>query len=425
MDELVLVPGAVLEVLLATQAPWGYLAFTDDDSEHLSVVSHYSAEDGPRYPINAGFFADHYTFRYGNEVWRGVWYRVPTEINDATGPQLRRQESAISTQFLEDAVQGWRQPPVGAAMVVITIADGDEGPSALAWAVSRQGAQPLATTVVPEDPDPTGLLRSGWPIGDITSRLFTIIGLGSLGSAAADAIAAYGAHRFAFVDPDRLLHHNLVRHRAARRLLGKYKVHAVRETLLAQRPYLDIATFTTSVVDDADRMRPLFRSSSIVVCCADGIQARTVCSHLARGANVPIVLACVLDDGAFGEIIRLRPSRRVGCLQCQRAQARDAGHIDPEPGLELPYGTGDSHRPMTAVGGDLALVGQLAAKVAVATLLEAAGHADQRLAGDHNIVALRPAPDAAYPFDLPRAGDTRWLAAAPPQPDCPTCGCCA
>ena len=42
MDELVLVPGAVLEVLLASQSPWGYLAFTNDESEQLSIVSHYS-----------------------------------------------------------------------------------------------------------------------------------------------------------------------------------------------------------------------------------------------------------------------------------------------------------------------------------------------------------------------------------------------
>ena len=425
MDELVLVPGAVLEVLLASQAPWGYLAFTDDEGELLSVVSHYSAEEGPRYPVSTGFLADHYMFRYGNDVWRGMWYRVPPEINDVAWPQLRRQESATSTQFLEEAVQGWHQPPIGAPMVVITIADGDDGRSALAWLVSRKGAQPLATNVAAEDPDPTGLLRPGWPISDIEACRFTIIGLGSIGSATADAIADYGGHHFALVDPDRLLDHNLVRHRAARRLLGKYKVHAVRDTLLPRRPYLDIATFSTSVVDDADRMRPLFRSSSIVICCADGIQARTVSSHIARWANVPIVLACVLDDGAFGEIIRLQPGRRIGCLQCQRAQARGAGHIDPEPGLEVPYGTGNSHRPMTAVGGDLALVGQLAAKAAVSTLLEAAGHTDQRLAGDHHIVALRPRPDASYPFDLPRAGDTRWLAAAPPQPDCPSCGCSA
>ncbi len=423
MDELVLVPGAVLEVLLASQAPWGYLAFTDDEGEQLSVVSHYSAEDGPRYPVRTGFFADHYMARYGNEVWRGMWYRVPPEINDAAWPQLRRQESAISTQFLEDAVQGWHQPPIGAPMVVVTIADGDDGPSAMAWVVSQQAAQPMATNVATEDPDPTRRLLPGWPVADIEPSLFTIIGLGSIGSVAADAVADYGGHRFALVDPDRLLDRNLVRHRAARRLLGKYKVHAVRDTLLARRPYLDIATFSTSVVDDADRMRSLFRSSSIVICCADGIRARTVSSHLARWANVPVVLACVLDDGAFGEVIRLLPSRRIGCLQCQRSQARAAGHIDPEPGLELPYGTGDAHRPMAAVGGDLALVGHLAAKVAVATLLEATGHADQRLPGDHYIMALRPTPDAAYPFDLRRAGDTRWLAAAPPQSDCPTCGC--
>jgi hypothetical protein len=76
---------------------------------------------------------------------------------------------------------------------------------------------------------------------------------------------------------------------------------------------------------------------------------------------------------------------------------------------------------MTAVGGDLHLVGYLAAKIAVGTLLESSGHPDQRLPGEHALLALRPQPDWAPPMDLRRAGDIRWLAAHPPQPGCPTC----
>ena len=57
---------------------------------------------------------------------------------------------------------------------------------------------------------------------------------------------------------------------------------------------------------------------------------------------------------------------------------------------------------MTAVGGDLALIGSIGAKVAVATLLEGRGFREAALPGDHLTVALRPTPDIAAPFDLER-----------------------
>jgi hypothetical protein len=77
---------------------------------------------------------------------------------------------------------------------------------------------------------------------------------------------------------------------------------------------------------------------------------------------------------------------------------------------------------MTAVGGDLALVGEFAAKAAVATLLEAHGYHDQRLPGEHAVLGLRPVPGLSPPFDVTRAGEVRWSPVGPPRPTCPTCG---
>jgi hypothetical protein len=75
---------------------------------------------------------------------------------------------------------------------------------------------------------------------------------------------------------------------------------------------------------------------------------------------------------------------------------------------------------MTAVGSDLVIVGQLAAKLAVATILEAAGHYDQVIAGEYAITGLRRDVTAASPFDVD-PGQVRWLPAAPQRDGCPTC----
>ena len=101
----------------------------------------------------------------------------------------------------------------------------------------------------------------------------------------------------------------------------------------------------------------------------------------------------------------------------------EAGSMDAEADQELAYGTGQSHRPMTAVPPDLQLVGTLAAKVAVATLLESLhGDLTQHLQGEHAIVGLRPAGDMQAPFDVRSAGEIRWLPISPPRSGCPTCG---
>lgn len=133
------------------------------------------------------------------------------------------------------------------------------------------------------------------------------------------------------------------------------------------------------------------------------------------------MLACVLENGRLGEVLRLRPWADRGCLTCQRTALFEMGGLLPEPTLDVEYGTGATHRPMTAVGADLHLIGQLAAKVTVATLLEPRGHPDQVLDGEHALIALRPQPGWTPPFDIRRQGEVKWLPAGPRTPGCPTC----
>jgi molybdopterin/thiamine biosynthesis adenylyltransferase len=79
-------------------------------------------------------------------------------------------------------------------------------------------------------------------------------------------------------------------------------------------------------------MRPLFARSDVVLCASDGVTSRRVANHLARRAGVPIVFAAVFEEGAFGEVIRVRP--RTGCLLCLRKSLQERDVLDPEPGVD-------------------------------------------------------------------------------------------
>jgi hypothetical protein len=277
-----------------------------------------------------------------------------------------------------------------------------------------------------EQADPIVELSENWPVDALADAHITVIGVGSIGSSVAHALAMAGVGHLSLVDDDRLLWHNLVRHQSTRRDVGRYKVDAVADAITSRWPRTSVDPLRLNVITDAHLIRPLLDATDVVVCAADGVSSRRVASHLARRSNTTAIMACVLLDGAVGEVLRLRPWPGHGCLLCQRQKLVNDGVLDPEPLLDRQYGTGDRHLPMTAVGSDLQIVGQLAAKLAVATILEAHGHYDQVIRDEYAMIGLRPNGSTSRfgpPFDV-AAGELRWLPAHPSLPDCPTCDQC-
>lgn len=359
----------------------------------------------------------------------GQWLKLPgSDINLGYYDCLRKG-AGVGYDFegFRALVPGVIDPGTGASLVVTYVPDQSRDllelgvPEFAAWYVSRDGVQPYDIST---EQKTIGLqqLTDYWPLEELASARVAVVGVGSIGGATVEALAAYGVGTIHLIDPDRFLWHNMVRHVLGRESVGRYKVDALKKRVNDRWPGANVINHQQDVVDDAHYMRALFTDIDIVICAADGISPRRVVSHLARRAGIPSILACVLDDGAVGEVVRLKPAPKCGCLLCLRAHLQTQGVMDVEAAQELDYGTGQSHRPMTAVGPDLHLVGALAAKTAVATILEAQhGDHTQRLPGNLAVVGLRPAGDLAAPFDLSRSIDIHWTDVPPPRTDCPTC----
>lgn len=351
--------------------------------------------------------------------FRGAWCRVTPAVQDAHDWLIGIGHSLRRGPFC--ALLGIPAEFVASGKIILITYCPDGTPARASWLLTGDQAVPVDLDVLrPSTADPLPLLEPGWPLRDLNGEI-AVVGVGSIGSAAALALAMYGVHRITLVDDDRLFWHNLVRHQTTRHAVGQYKVDAISQAIKQRWPATEIEALRLNVISDANLMRPLFRRCALILCAADGVAPRRVVSHLARQASRTAILACVLMDGAFGEIIRLRPWPGWGCLLCQRAYLASTGAMDPEPTMDSGYGTGTAHRPMTAVGSDLALVGQYAAKVAVATLLEYSGHYDQCIEQDWAVIGLRGDLRAPDPFRL-APGEVRWLPHAPSLPGCPTCG---
>jgi molybdopterin-synthase adenylyltransferase len=417
---LVLLPTAAAARIAATGSGWGHLTVTASRPHLLAAVTGVGDRNQTMFSASLGLPAGHPLAAADEIPLSALWYRVDPVLH-TRWQDCRMRVSGLPTMIFRDLViRGWVALAADRQELIVTYAPGGQ-PEWAAWWADRNHAFPADLDL----PGAPGLgweqLEPGWPVDRLRPARITVVGAGSIGSAAAHGLGAYGVGTIALVDPDRLLAHNLVRHQLTARHLGLMKVDGLADQLRSAWPEMAVEPFPVDVARDADRMRPLFDSSALIVCAADGVIPRRVVSHLARRASVPAVLACVLEDGEIGEIIRLLPWPTAGCLACHRQYLAETGGFDPEPALDLPYRTGNGHRPMAAVAGDLQLVGQLAAKITVATLLEHAGYHDQILPGDHLVAGLRPGSGLPPPADVRRAAEFRWSRVGPPLPGCPTC----
>lgn len=416
----ILFPAELLDAFDERGWSWGYLNMRHDQIQGVATVAQAWNNDRESVQRLDGLRSEdrHYLRTADVRPFSGIWYRADPDLHLLHDQVQRRTDAAVPIDLFKSLVNGWAEPG-SITPLVVTVTTPVAGISAVtAWLVDRFQAVPQVVSVVDGRRKPLDIIRDEWPVDNLRQRRVTIVGVGSIGSAVADTLARAGIGTLALVDYDRLEQRNLARHILNDRDLGRRKVDALADHLNSRDGAPAIETYPIDVLTETDLLRPLVASSDVVICAADGVAARRVCNHVSRRARTPLVLAAVIEDGAFGEMIRVR--NRTGCLFCLRLDQEERGVMNPEPNIDLGYGTGTTHRPMTAAPPDLTLMADLASKAALSTLLER-GRWNQRLPGDYAVVGLQPKPDYPAPFDMGCAGDIRWLALPDRRDDCPTC----
>ena len=393
----------------------------------LAAVSAISSENGAKVP--SGLASTHHLGRVASQK-QGYWHRAQPDLHHLWMATAARG-AAVPLHAVNDLLDVPLRSSGQNANYLLTYVRRSTTPAAAdeespappqfaAWFVLPEGLAPISVDV--EVPVVSPLwLEPQWPARDLADAHVAVVGTGSIGSAAARELAQYGVGTLSLVDPDRLVSHNLVRHTLEPRDVGRHKVDALAEQLTSRRPLLHVNNYVLDIVTDTQLFRPLVEDADLVLCAADGVAPRRVVSHETHRAHTDAVLACVLMDGELGEVLRLRARDDEGCLLCRRAAQVSSGAVAAEAGIDLGYGTGNRHRPMTAVGSDLHLVGALAAKVTVATLLQARGHRLHRTAGEQAIIRLRGGLPHQPPFHAAYSGELVWSPADPPRTECATC----
>jgi hypothetical protein len=413
--ESILVPAAVRRFIEGQSGVSGGFTLRWSPPDRCGMVVAASVEGADLVPFRA---EDHF-LQFADAGPSGRWFAGTNEHTEIWQAAAGRG-GAFSIDEMRSRLPGVLfQVGAGLRYFAVVVVPSETGPSVwTGWTVTSEEVIPVQVDVERDD-EGIATLGDHWPVELLREARVAVIGVGSIGSAAAVALAEHGVGALTLIDPDRLEFHNLVRHQLGRADVGKNKAQALVTVLGHRYPMLNLRASTDDVVWQTDTVRAALHDVDIIVGATDGVVPRRTIVHIARRLRKPALLGCVLMNGALGEIMRFRPVSAHGCLECRRRAHPGLFALDAS--LEMPYGTGSEHLPMTAIGTDLELMGRLLAKSTVASLLESEGMADQRLAGETAIVGLRPTGNTPAPYDVSRTGEVRWIPADSPQRGCPTC----
>lgn len=169
-----------------------------------------------------------------------------------------------------------------------------------------------------------------------------VVGLGSVGALAAEAMGRMGVRRLVLIDMDRIERHNLDRLvNAGRWDIGRYKVHVAAEHLerTAEEPFDELLALPISL-----RQSTAYRALAdcdVILACADKPIARDLINHLAVCHLIPAIEAGVLLRSRHGYLHKGHVFSQIvtpdsQCLRCSGQYTTDQLSLELEGLLEDP-----------------------------------------------------------------------------------------
>jgi molybdopterin-synthase adenylyltransferase len=260
------------------------------------------------------------------------------------------------------------------------------------------------------------------------------IGLGSGGSAIANELARAGVGRFILWDNDRLEAHNVGRHLCTLRDIGRLKVRAVAEHILAINPQATIEMIADDVMEHREpggKLELSITRADYVVVGTDNNRSRYAINRTAWRLGKPAIYGRAYHRACGGDVIHVRPDKKMPCYEChvgaaevpeEISSARNAEEISysdhpvlPEPGLNM----------------DIAPIGNLMARIVIANLCIGQSRALSVVAGELDApkyfwASRREPPFASWP-EMGKTYETlailRWYGASVRNSEeCTTCG---
>lgn len=216
-----------------------------------------------------------------------------------------------------------------------------------------------------------------------------IVGLGSGGGYVALSLSMTGVTNFILVDDDILDDHNIVRHVADHRDVGRPKVEAVADLIMQRNPHAQVQAIKGRFEDHVSILDGL----DLLAVGVDSEGAKFSINEACLERGLTAVYAGVYERGEGGDVVTIRPYNGP-CYACWASALRE-GHINPTPDgsdANLDYG---QRRPDGSLAGepglwlDVVRVANTQANIALNILLEGTP-AERRLPANTVLLANQP-----------------------------------
>ena len=182
-------------------------------------------------------------------------------------------------------------------------------------------------------------------VGALKDKRVLVIGLGSFGSQISIELAKAGVGNFALMDFDRVELHNLSRHTATVRDLGRLKTNVIEESILGKNPYANVDKFPVDINKNLELMYDEVQKADLVICATDNNTSRFNLSKALVEKGKVGIFGRAITRAEGGDVFRYRPGGPCYCcligegnllqeeitnVESARRDGRIAAYVSPE-----------------------------------------------------------------------------------------------
>ena len=200
--------------------------------------------------------------------------------------------------------------PVDEDMMCIVVRDEDADAFNL---MKDQKRRRLKVDYIPSRENIFSRTKGILEVGALKNKRVLVIGLGSFGSQIAIELAKAGVGNFALMDFDRVELHNLSRHTATVRDLGRLKTNVIEEAILGKNPYASVDKFPVDINKDLELLYEEVGKADLVICATDNNTSRFNLSKALVEKEKVGIFGRAITRAEGGDVFRYRPGGPCYC----------------------------------------------------------------------------------------------------------------
>ena len=275
------------------------------------------------------------------EIEEGVYH-----VNPDSASRLVTDDEIGCYMSLEDRLP---KIPFGDDWKGVCVLHSGEKPRAFVSALSKEEKRNIWCEadlyLIPSEENLFSRSKGILEVGVLKDKRVMIVGLGSFGSRIAVELAQAGVGSFALMDFDRVEIHNLSRHIASVRDLGRLKTNVIEEAILGKNPYARVDKFPVNINEDIETLRDEVAKADLVICATDNNSSRYNLSSTIANAGKVGIYGRAFTRAEGGDVLIQRPSGPCYCclvgsgdlqqeeitdVASARRDGRIAAYVSPE-----------------------------------------------------------------------------------------------